>query len=190
MSFFTFQNTTRIGNDFEDNSQRNLDNAKYGNYVLENFFNTNVSNSHIDFATNQPSMNFRGNGGGSGIPGNAIDSDSQLILKTEQERALDKLQLNQRLFITIPYLGRGSCNPVLESQLQQGANITDKKSVTTIMDKPYIDYLNYPLLEEKKQQMNNPSFTIEDSAYNGWVRGGIPSRKTANEDGGKYTFAS
>jgi hypothetical protein len=30
---------------------------------------------------------------------------------------LRKLQLNERLFKTVPYLGRGSCNPVLESQL-------------------------------------------------------------------------
>ena len=172
-----FQNTSRIGSDQEDSSQRNSSNTKSASYVLENYLIGNPANSHVDFATKQANINFSGGGGGVGIPASAIDADSRLIIKGERERSFDRLQLNQRPFATVPYLGKGSNNPVLESQLQQGESISNKKSQSTIMDKAFIDYTSYPLLDEKKQQLNNPASSVEDSALKGWVRGGIASRK-------------
>ena len=36
--------------------------------------------------------------------------------------------------MTVPYLGRGSCDPTIESQLLQGETVRGKKSVSTVME--------------------------------------------------------
>ena len=180
LSDYSFYNKDRIGADIADETQRNLANTRYSTYILNNYWDGSVSN-HVDFATQMQSVNFRGNGGGAGIPGRVIDYDSILLIKGDQERAFEKLQLNQRPFATVPYLGRGSANPDLESQLLQGECVGDKKSLTTVMDKAYIDYNQYPLLDEAKGRVTNPSYSVEEAALAGWVRGGLPSRELSND---------
>jgi hypothetical protein len=176
-SDFFFNNLGRIGADNTDNTQRNLANARYANYMLDTLNIGKMANSHVDFATQQPAVNFRGQGGGVGIPGSAIDYDSMLLIKNDQERAFEPVQLIQRPFATVPYLGRGSANPVLESQLQQGEAVSDKKSLATVMDKPFIDYKTYPLMDDMKERVTNPAYSVEEAALNGWTRGGASTRE-------------
>jgi hypothetical protein len=178
---YMFNNLGRIGADTVDNTQRNLANTRYANYMLNDQFSTLNSTTHINFATQQPSINFRGTGGGAGVPGIAIDYDSLLTIKTDQERAFERLQLNQRPFMTIPYLGRGSVNPVLESQMLIGEYIGEKKSDKTIMDKGFINYNDYPLMDDVKERITNPAYSVEEAALNGWTRGGASSRDMAND---------
>ena len=176
MSDFLFNNLGRIGADNTDNTQRNLANTRYANYMLDNL-NTGIpSQNHVDFATQQPNINFSGTGGGVGIPGMSIDYESSLVIKNDQERSFEPIQLIQRPFATVPYLGRGSADPVLEAQLMQGEAVSDKKSMTTVMDKPFIDYNTYPLMDEVKSRVTNPAFSVEEAALNGWTRGGVSSR--------------
>ena len=66
-SDFMFNNMGRIGSDVTDNSQRNISNDRYSGYILNNHF-TN-SDDTVRFATLQPTINFRGNGGGFGLSG-------------------------------------------------------------------------------------------------------------------------
>lgn len=178
-SNYSFYNKDRIGSDLEDETQRNLSNIRHSSYMLDNFWEGSSTN-YINFATQMQSVNFRGTGGGAGIPSKVIDYDSMLLIKGDQERAFEKLQLNQRPFITVPYLGRGSANPDLESQLLQGEAVSDKKSLTTVMDKSFIDYSEYPLLQDVKARVSDPAFSVEEAALAGWVRGGAPSRELAN----------
>ena len=100
-----FNNAGRIGLDDTDNSQRNLSNSRYADYATENHFSSKTSTSHVKFATSAPTVNFRG-AIGSGLPGDIVDKDSELIIKSDQQRAFEKLQLNQRPYVTVPYLGR------------------------------------------------------------------------------------
>jgi hypothetical protein len=177
ISDFLFNNLGRIGADNVDNTQRNLANTRYANYILEPPSNATLSDSHLMFATQQPKINFRGGGGGVGIPGGVIDNDSLLLIKSEQQRAFEPLQLIQRPFATVPYLGKGSVDPVLESQLLQGQAVSDRKSLATVMDKPYIDYDSYPLMSDVKDRVTNPAYSVEESALSGWTRGGAPTRE-------------
>ena len=177
ISDFLFNNLGRIGSENVDNTQRNLANSRYANYMLEPPNNATLSDSHIMFATQQPKMNFRGSGGGVGIPGGVIDYDSLLLIKTDQQRSFEPLQLIQRPFATVPYLGKGSVDPILEAQLMQGQSVSDRKSLTTVMDKPYIDYNSYPLMNDVKERVTNPAFSVEESALSGWTRGGVPTRE-------------
>mgnify|MGYP001279417860 CR=1 FL=1 len=73
-------------------------------------------------------MNFNGLAHGSGISSLVVDESSALLLNTEQQRTGAKIQLHQRPFATIPYLGRGSCNPELESKMLKGQDLFVRKS--------------------------------------------------------------
>lgn len=177
---FPFNNTGRIGLDNTDNTQRNMSNTRYANYTLENHFGGTNSSNHVKFATSAPTINFRGSIGG-GLPSAGIDNDSNLLIKAEQQRAFEKLQLNQRAYATVPYLGRGPSNAVVESKLQQGEQVTEKKSTSTVMEKQFIDYSKYPLTKKISDRVNNPAYSIEEAALDGWVRGGLPSREVSND---------
>ena len=176
VSDFIFNNLGHIGSDNADNTQRNLANSRYANYMLEPPSSEVLSDTHITFATQQPNINFRGSGGGVGIPGGVIDYDSMLLIKSDQQRAFEPLQLIQRPFATVPYLGKGSVDPVLEAQLMQGQAVSDRKSLGTVMDKPYIDYNTYPLMNDVKERVTNPIHSVEEAALNGWIRGGVSTR--------------
>jgi hypothetical protein len=181
MTDYTFFNTGRIGADNVDNTQRNMGNTRYSSYVLSNYFAEPAENGHVNFATQQPNVMFSGAMNGPGLIGALVDMDSNLLYKSEQERSLEKLSLNQRAFLTVPYLGRGSCDPLLESQMLQGENSQDKKSVSTIMSKSFMDYTMYPLDSEMKKRVSDTKNTIEESALEGWVRGGVQTRELAQD---------
>jgi hypothetical protein len=176
MSNYLFNNADRIGMDVTDETQRTLQNTRFSNYTISNYNNESLSDSHVKFATNQPAISFNAVNGGSGVGANVVDFESLLHLKNEQERSLEKIQLIQRPFLTVPYLGRGSCDPVLESQLLQGEIVSDKKSTSTVMDKSFMNYSLYPTDSKMEERVKNTAFTVEESALNGWVRGGASAR--------------
>ena len=176
MSNFMFNNLGRIDADATDKSQHNLQNIRFANYQLSSYFSETLSNSHIQFATSQLGMMVDGSIGAAGFSPAIVDTDSSLIINKEQARSLDKLVLSQRPFLTVPYLGRGSCDPSLESKLQQGEVVSDKKSVSTIMNKSFMGYTLYPTDDNMINHVNDPKFTVEEAALGGWVRGGSSTR--------------
>lgn len=177
LSPYTFNNTSRIGTDSTDKTQRNVANNQYANYMLTDHFSSTLSDHHVQFAIQQPTMNFNGLANGNGIHNAAVDKESMLKLKPTEERSLEKLQLFSRPFITVPYLGKGSCDPTLESRLQQGEPVTEKKSVSTIMEKSFGAYSLYPTDSKMENQVKDASHTVEEAAMDGWVRGGMSTRE-------------
>jgi hypothetical protein len=177
---YQFNNMDRIGTDVTDQTQRTLYNTRFANYTLANYTSENLSDGHVEFAMKQPTMTTNDMVLGQGINGAVVDDESILNLKKVNERHYEKLQLFESPFLTVPYLGKGSCDPTLESQLQQGEVVSDKKSVSTIMEKSFSQYALYPQDEGKTP---DASKLIEESALNGWVRGGATTREmTENTD--------
>jgi len=182
VSSYLFNNADRIGSDVTDQSQRNVYNTNFSNHTLTNYFSDKTSNGHVNFATKQPAVMFSGITHGTGIHNDAVDVESVLKLKTEQDHAVEKLQLFQRPFVTVPYLGRGSCDPTLESKLLQGEMIADKKSTSTIMDKSFAKYALYPTDQKMENRVKDASNTIEEAALEGWVRGGMSTREMSTDE--------
>lgn len=181
-SSYFFNNAGRIGADVTDQSQRNVYNTRFTNYTLSDYFSDKTTDSHVKFATKQPAVMFSGTTHGSGLHSNVVDDESILKLKTEQDHAVEKLQLFQRPFLTVPYLGRGSCDPALESQLLQGEMISDKKSASTIMDKSFSQYALYPTDKKMEERVNNAAHNVEEAALDGWVRGGMSTREMSTDE--------
>jgi hypothetical protein len=129
-------------------------------------------------ATTQPGIMYNG-GYNSGAGGCNIDESSMLQIGTIQTNPRCRIDLFQRPFATVPYLGRGSVNPVMEAQIQQGEQIVNKRSVNNLSEKSYIKYHQTPLLPAVQEKIKNS--TIESDASQGWIRGGVPSRELTRD---------
>lgn len=177
---YTFNNLSSLKNDNCDISQRNIQNNHFSNYLLENYKPACPMRSAIDVAISQPCVNFTGSKQ-VGIGGCNIDDNSKLHL-TELSRNRCKLNLHQRLFATVPFVGKGPHNPVLESQVQQGELSNNRKSLGSTTELSHINYRNTPMIDTLKNTINNPANLIEDVASSGWMRGGIPTRELVKEN--------
>ena len=181
VSGYTFDNIARIGNDSCCVDQKTIQNVESCNYNLQNYFANDCSMKNpIALATTQPGINYKG-GFNAGAGGCNIDDSSQLLIGTIQTHPRCRIDLFQRPFATVPYLGRGSVDPIMESQIQQGETITNKRSVTLLGEKSYLKYHSTPLLSDVKDRMTNPAYCVEGVASEGWIRGGIPSRELTRD---------
>lgn len=185
VSNYNFDNLSRIGDDNCSLSQRNIQNVESANYLLTNYFIEDCGmKKPIEFATNQPNVFYNGSHN-VGLGGCNIDKNSELTIGTIQTRTKCPISLVERPFKTIPYLGRGSSNPVLESQIQQGDLARTQRSVNNITENSFLNNHYTPLVDSLRETITNPSNLIEDLAHNEWIRGGIPSRELT-KDGDNY----
>lgn len=176
---YTFNNNTRIGNDSCDTSQRNIQNGLSATYNLNNYFPSCPMSDHIQFATSQPAMMYNGSHQ-VGINGCNINENSELKY-TELSKHKCRISLEQRPFLTVPYLGRGKIDVEVESQIQQGKFMNNKKSVNPSSEVSYIEFHHTPMLSSIKSTVTNPANLVEGAAAEGWIRGGVPSRELTRD---------
>lgn len=184
---YSFNNLARIGDDGCSLGQRGIQNTEASNYMLQNFFSNDCSMKRpIEFATSQPSVNFTG-GHQVGAGGCNIDTNSQLLIGgSALTHPRCRISLFQRPFATVPFLGRGQSNPYLESQLQQGDYLTNKRSVNLLSEQPMTG--NYPLIQSIASSVTNPANLVESVAHDGWVRGGASSRDMYYDDANQCKY--
>lgn len=174
---YTFNQMSRIGNDTTDLSERNIQNANSANYLLDNVNSTYSMKSAISFATSQPDVFCSGGY----IAGCNIDQSSDLE-RSLLSKPKTRISLNQRPYATVPYLGRGENNVVLETQILQGGDLANnRKSANPSSEMSYMSYSTTPLIPSLHATINNPSNLIESIAAEGWIRGGLPSRELARD---------
>lgn len=181
ISSYTFDNMSRIGLDQCNKSQTDIQNVASCNYMTQNYFASDCSMKNpISLATTQPGIMYNG-GYNVGAGGCNINESSNLQIGTIQTHPRCRIDLFQRPFATVPYLGRGSVNPVVEAQIQQGETGVNKRSVNNLSEKSYIKYHQTPLLPSIKDRLSNPATSVESVASEGWVRGGVPSRELTRD---------
>jgi len=180
-SGYTFHNLSRIGLDECSVTQQDIQNVSSCNYMTQNYFASDCSmKTPIALATTQPGIMYNG-GYNIGAGGCNINDSSKLQIGTIQTNPKCRIDLFHRPFATVPYLGRGTVNPVMEAQLQQGEQIVNKRSVTNLSEKSYIKYHQTPLLPTVQERIKNPANQIENIASQNWIRGGIPSRELTRD---------
>jgi hypothetical protein len=177
LNSYLFNNISGLRSDMTDQTQQNIQNTRFGAYSVSNYFSENTSDNQIKFATSQPGLYVSNAGISGGLASSAVDFESQLLTPIMDRSVDGKVQLFQRPFATVPYLGRGSGDPTLESKLQQGEIVSDKKSVSTVSELSYMDYSSYPMMDSLRQQIANPSNSVQELAMDGWVRGGVSARE-------------
>ena len=168
---FEFHNGGRLDASDADQTQKTQQSARFANYMLTNYRREDIlSSEYIDFESRQLTM-LTGNPVGPGIGGDVVDKHSDLAMNFVIERPFEKLDLRPRTFLTVPYLGRGSCDPTVENKLRFGEYFFDKKSVNTIMEQNFAERgMRQPL--DGSAQENQ----LEEAALDGWARGGARTR--------------
>jgi hypothetical protein len=153
--------------------------------MLQNFFAADCNMVRpIDFATSQPGVNFTG-GFQVGAGGCNIDTNSELFNGRIMTRPRCRISLFERPFKTVPFLGKGESNPLVESRLWQGDFNINRKSINPSSEVCFVNHNMYPLIPSIASTISNPENLVEGVAVNGWIRGGIPSRELERET--KYT---
>ena len=104
-----------------------------------------------------------------------IDNDSELRNGGIQTNPRCRISLNQRLFATVPYLGRGEVKPIIESRLQQGQVTNIRWDCGSVTEKTFTTQYT-PLVPSLRATIDNPHNLIEGVADEGWVRGGLGTR--------------
>lgn len=180
---YIFDNLSRIGNDECGVTARDTQNSSFGNYLTTNYFVAECGMKQpINFATKQPNVFYRGGvGSNNGAGGCVVSDETKLMVGNKPTRHRCKLSLQQRQFLTVPFLGRGPAKPVFESKIQQGAQITDKKSCRMLTEKCFMGYSNIPMIPSLNNTIQNPANLIEQVAADGWIRGGLPSRELTRD---------
>jgi len=173
---YTFHNMARIGLDNCNKSQTDMQNVSTCNYMTQNYFAKDCTmKTPIQLATMQPGIMYNG-GFQVGAGGCNVNDSSDLLIGTIQTHPKSKIDLFHRPFATVPYLGRGAVNPVIEIQIKQGDQVVNKKSVNQLSEKSYIRYHQTPLLASIKARIED-----RDDTAKGWVRGGVPSRELTRD---------
>ena len=151
---YKFNQGTRIGNDMCDHSQQTIQNSMASTYMLNNYQSQCPNETAVEFATNHLDINFTGSHQ-VGIGGCNIDQNSKL-LRSVLSKPRCKISLMQRPFSTVPYLGRGQSNPVMESQIQQGELANNRKSITQSTELSFINYHNTPMIRSRQPLITQP----------------------------------
>jgi len=178
---YVFNAMSGVADDSCYKSQRNIQNVHSGTYQTTNYFANDCDmRAGLDFALSQPSVNYTG-GHNTDAKGSNIENNSKLLIGSVQTNPKCRISLEERPYKTIPYLGRGVSNPELESKLQQGDQITNKKSVNTVTEMSHIPLRHTPMLDPLRHSITNPEKLIESVADQNWVRGGMDTRDLFKE---------
>lgn len=170
------QQFARFTSDPVDTTRRDLDNTRFSNYILADYQLGTPSDYHVKFATSQPAVMFSGTNGGRGLNGDVVDFESILTLKQQGERPLEKLQLFQRPFVTVPFLGKGRGDPEIESRLLQGEPTYEPKSISSTIEQSTLGNAFYVVDANMENKVKDTRYTVEESALEGWRRGGNTTR--------------
>jgi hypothetical protein len=177
---YMFNNLSGLNDDAVGITEQELQSQYHNNWMTTNHFkNEPVTGTPIKFATSQPNV-FIQKGPSGSLRGSEVDVESNLFISTIQTNPKCKLNLQQRQYLTVPYLGRGPGKPLLESKLQQGSQLELKKSCKTITEKSW-GREKTPLVDSLQETIQNPDNLIEGNAHHGWIRGGLPSRQLTIE---------
>ena len=184
---YKFYNTDQLNNDKLFLSEQ-IKQSKNINRYLTNRFNT-CDQSALNEALKQPNIFING---GPGNIGCDVDKFSALRNGIVSTNVPCKLSLQERMFATVPYLGKGKFHPEIESELIHGDLLDRSKSSNTVSDKHFSTQYT-PLIPEIEKTISNPANLIEQQADKNWIRGGIDTRDTyrkktnVNEKGNEKT---
>lgn len=155
-NFSNFNDGCRMDNDNGTIEQYDIQNNRMNEYLLTNHFanNTQQRNAAV-FSNNHTNLHF------GGVARSDINEHSKLSRGQIQSREYEKLSLQERPYLTVPYLGRGRVDPELESRMLQGEYYTNRKSSNIQSEVSYIPYSNTPLLDSVRDTIADPANYIE-----------------------------
>jgi hypothetical protein len=162
----------------EDNcyhTVRDMQNISCADYMVKSFNDCECPAKNIrDIAMNEPTITFRDGYGWSSVDGCNIDADSKVRNAPNLTNLKYIQQLYTRPYATVPFMGRGVTDPVLENIMITGEDTSQKKQCNTLSG-IYIDRFD-PLVPCLKDNVQNPIHLVTEVVRPDWIWGGLPSR--------------
>jgi hypothetical protein len=112
---------------------------------------------------------------GYGYNNAAIDSDSVLRNQPEFKNNRCLIRAQARPFLGVPYMGGGRGNADVESLLLHSEQVRVGKECGTVTEQQF-DGVFTPMIQNLRDNIQNPNNLITEDASPGWIRGGLPSR--------------
>ena len=153
----------RIGMDSSSQTQQDIQNQQYCTYLLDSW--KPPTRPAFDVMVHNPGMNL----GQSWNPA-VTDVGSSLTIGSTQTRASGPIDLFSRPFSTVPFMGRGAVDAGTEARLQQGEQMTNRRSVNTLSEANTFALSQVPLLPHVRQSM------VVSSVATPFQRGGLDTR--------------
>ena len=173
---FNIQGLTRLNEDVCYKNLRMKNSSKLGRYQTRNFKDCSCESINVkETSLQHPSIYFRDGYGWTSQNGCNIDIDSKLRNSRNLTNENCINQLNERPYLTTPYMGRGEGNVKIENKLLPSEDTFQSKSCNNLAG-VYIDRFT-PQLPCIRKQFNDSRYTIPEDNDSKWVRGGKPSRQ-------------
>ena len=115
-----YYNLTRNGDNIEINKEKDLQKTRFSDYMKTNHFAKKAGMKDvINLATGSPNVFYSGPNGDL----NTVDDESNLFMGSIQTRTKEKLAIQQRKYVTIPYLAdkKSSKEYMIERKLMKGS---------------------------------------------------------------------
>jgi len=174
-SRLNFNKLTRVGDDICYNSARNFQSYSVCDYMTTAHKDCECAAQNVDaVAMSEPTITYRDGYGWTSVDGCNIDADSTIRNSHNLTNMRYIQQLYTRPYNTVPYMGRGKTDAILESVLQSGEDTSQKKQCNTLSG-IYIDRF-VPMVPCLAENVQNPAHLVEEVVSKDWIRGGIPSR--------------
>jgi hypothetical protein len=172
---FNLHQLSSVHDDPETVEARFQQSSEVGEYGSYNFYNHRNIQSSVNTATEEKAVPFRD---GYGVNQHNIDTDSELRINQHQTNPRTRLNvnLNQRMFLSVPYMGRGRGDQFLESELQQSRFVREKAYAGNNISEQQFENVFIPQIKHLQKNIQNPRNLVQEVADPTWVRGGIPSR--------------
>lgn len=147
-------------------------------YKLHNFYGCTTEQT-MGIALNQPLTQFRDGFGTVGQQGQHVDVYSQFRNGKEGgtlTHARDSQTLNERPYLTVPFMGRGIGNPDTELALKEGTTTFERKECNTLAE-VHLPHQYVPMVDCLRNEIQNPVHILPEDNQRDWTRGGYPSRQ-------------
>ena len=117
----TYNNNTRNGDNMEIIIEKDKQKKRITDYLNTNHYAEKAGmKDAIKLATGTPNIFYSGPNGDL----NTVEDESKLFICALQTKTKQKLNLQQRQYLSVPYLGKGPIREAgFESRLQQGSKI-------------------------------------------------------------------
>ncbi len=179
---YEFNSKTRLADDRCAVSSRDQRSTGPGAYMIAQDYRGGqggaLQQKAAGIALANPTMTY-GVGYGSATAA-VIDDESVLRnyqVQTHDSRCAGRVQ--PRPFLTVPFMGKGSGGPDIESRLQHGELTQGKRECGDVTEGSWPVFA--PLNSILAENVQNPKHLIPEVAAPGWIHGGLPSRQYARD---------
>lgn len=168
-----FRDFTKNHNDTCYINEQTKQSAGPGKYQVSNHYQCDCSIPNVvEAATSLPLVYFHN---GYGVGSCVIDESSSLRWGKSKNNPKCPNQLFERPYLTVPYMGRGSGDQNLETQLLPGEPTKEKRQCNSLSGITIDNYFT-PLIAHLRDNIQDPIHIVPEYVSEGWIRGGSNTR--------------